>query len=99
MDRPWSLQSLLHDARYALKTVRRDVPFFLFATLIIGIGEDIPKTLVRKVTGNDKRVRRKKKLKKEAVKKRAEPPPPTRRTKSQPKKTEDFFGGFGDFGN
>jgi predicted permease len=38
MDRNWSLQSLLHDARYALKAVRRDIGFFVFATLIIGIG-------------------------------------------------------------
>ncbi len=38
MERDWSARGLLHDARYAIKAVRRDVGFFVFATLIIGVG-------------------------------------------------------------
>ena len=38
MDHPLSIRSLLHDARYAFRSVRRDVSFFIFASLIIGIG-------------------------------------------------------------
>jgi putative ABC transport system permease protein len=38
VDNNWSLRSLINDARYAFKAVRRDVTFFVFASLIVGIG-------------------------------------------------------------
>ena len=38
MNQPPGLRGLIHDTRYAFRAVRRDGSFFIFATLIIGIG-------------------------------------------------------------
>jgi len=69
---------------------------------IIGIGEDAPKTIVRKVTGTLAEIERKKGAAKPAPGKKAPPPPAEAKPAPQPKKesqeNQDFFGGFGEFG-
>ena len=64
---------------------------------IIGIGEDMPKTITKKTTEADMQAAREQKGKKPYEKKQA-PPPSTPAPTSAPK-SEDPFGGFGDFGN
>lgn len=62
---------------------------------IIGIGEDVPKTIVRKVTGAGKESKaEEKKSSARPVEKKPSSTPPAG---SGQKKGDDFFGSFGDF--
>jgi hypothetical protein len=56
---------------------------------IIGMGEDLPKTIVRRATGLPKE--KKDRSEKKSI--QSPPPPPP----SSNKKNDDLFGGFGDF--
>ncbi len=67
---------------------------------IIGIGEDMPKTITKKVTEADMQIfREQQKMKKTGEKKSSSAPPPVAPPQGSPKKPDDAFGGFGDFGN
>ncbi len=60
---------------------------------IIAIGEDMPKTISKKVTESEKQlIRAEEKGKKQNERRLPQPPPQT-------KQNDDAFGGFGDFGN
>lgn len=59
---------------------------------IIGIGEDMPKTITKKVTGEEAQAARAEEKGRRGPERKLPPPPP-------PAKSEDAFGGFGDFGN
>lgn len=99
---PWQQQLDILGA--ALEPQTKETAFRLYYNRklgIIGIGEDTPKTIARKVTGStplqgQTQGQNKEDKSKKGVDKKLPPPPPASKA---PKKSDDLFGGFGDFGN
>ncbi len=103
---PWSQQLDLLGT--ALEPQTKETKFRLYYNQkmgIIAIGEDIPKTITRRVTGTAKSDKEKQETDQKSkpgapgkdVKK--VPGQPATAAPAQQKKADDFFGSFGDFGN
>lgn len=103
---PWQQQLDILGA--ALEPQTKETKFRLYYNQklgIIAIGEDTPKTITRKVTGSERDLTADKKGRPADRKSPAASPSSPSQTApaapppaQAPKKNDDFFGGFGDFG-
>ena len=103
---PWQQQLDLLGA--TLEPQTKESKFRLYfdkSSGILGIGEDLPKTITRKVTAGmmqsrEEKTKDEKPKKEKTAERQTESAQPAKsQDQSQPqKKNEDFFGGFGDFG-
>lgn len=96
---PWQQQLDMLGA--ALEPQTKETKFRLYFDQeagIIGIGEDIPKTITRKVTASTAKEAKGEEKDKKAKLPEKKGSPNAQTPTAAPKKKEDFFGGFGDFG-
>lgn len=97
---PWQQQ--LDLLGVALEPQTKETKFRLFYDRkmgIVGIGEDIPKTITRRVSGSPKeREAKSEENKKVKLPEKKTPSGQSTSTPQKKEKEEDFFGGFGDFG-
>ncbi len=92
---PWQQQLDMLGATLEPQTKASNFRLFYDKKLgIIGIGEDMPKTISKKVTEAEHQISQSEEKNKRPGAKKQLPPPP-----APTKQNDDSFGGFGDFGN